>query len=188
MCWGSTLREEVPVQHSLALHYPFPPSPLSLLPFPLSLLPFPLSPRLSVSAHRVWQKKEGPWQSSCEQASLADGGDTWGQVAAPPQLWGVIGETIFQWVTWKYTSTCMFMYNTCFNETWEKEGRKKEASKVKQTRQSNTVHPRQSLFLKKNELPQVGLERTTLYTLDRALYPHVQPNTHIHINTQHTHT
>ena len=32
----------------------------------------------------------------------------------------------------------------------EKEGRKKEASKVKQTtRQSNTAHPRQSLFLRK---------------------------------------
>ena len=48
--------------------------------------------------------------------------------------------------------------------------RKKEASKVKQTRQSNTAHPKQSLFLEKNELPRVGLEPTTLYTLDRALY------------------
>ena len=49
---------------------------------------------------------------------------------------------------------------------------KKEASKVKQTtRQSNTAHPRQSYtFPKKNELPRVGLEPTTLYTLDRALY------------------
>ena len=49
--------------------------------------------------------------------------------------------------------------------------KKEEASKVKQTtRQSNTAHPRQSLFLRKNELPRVGLEPTTLYTLDRALY------------------
>ena len=48
--------------------------------------------------------------------------------------------------------------------------RKKEVSKVKQTRQSNTAHPRQSLFPKKNELPRVGLEPTILYTLDRALY------------------
>ena len=31
----------------------------------------------------------------------------------------------------------------------DEEGRKKEASKVKQTRQSNTAHPRQSLFLRK---------------------------------------
>ena len=38
------------------------------------------------------------------------------------------------------------------------------------TRQSNTAHPRQSLFLEKNELPRVGLEPTTLYTLDSALY------------------
>ena len=45
-----------------------------------------------------------------------------------------------------------------------KEGRKKEASKVKQTtKQSNTPHPRQSLFLKKKELPRVGLEPTTLH-------------------------
>ena len=49
------------------------------------------------------------------------------------------------------------------------QGRKKEASKVKQTaRQSNTAHPRQSLFLRK--LPRVGLEPTKVYTLDRALY------------------
>ena len=49
---------------------------------------------------------------------------------------------------------------------------KKEASKVKQTtRQNNTAHPRQSVtLLKKNELPRVGLEPTTLYTLDGALY------------------
>ena len=44
----------------------------------------------------------------------------------------------------------------------EKEGRKKEASKVKQTRQNNTAHPRQLIFPEKNELPRVGLEPTTL--------------------------
>ena len=49
----------------------------------------------------------------------------------------------------------------------EKEERKKQARSNKQTRQSNTAHPRQSLFLEKNELPQVGLEPTTL---GRALY------------------
>ena len=31
----------------------------------------------------------------------------------------------------------------------EKEGRKKQARSNKQTRQSNTAHPRQSLFLRK---------------------------------------
>ena len=47
----------------------------------------------------------------------------------------------------------------------------KEEERSKQgQRRSNTAHPRQSLFLKKNELPRVGLEPTTLYTLDRALY------------------
>ena len=45
----------------------------------------------------------------------------------------------------------------------EKEERKKQARSNKQTRQSNTAHPRQSLFLEKNELPQVGLEPTTLH-------------------------
>ena len=51
-----------------------------------------------------------------------------------------------------------------------REGRKKEASKVKQTTlQSNTTHPRQSLFLRNNyELPRVGLEPT----LDRVLLYH----------------
>ena len=72
---------------------------------------------------------------------------------------------------------------TCFTERWE--GRKKEASKVKQTtRQSNTAHPRQSLFLRKirqkNELSQVELEPTTLYTLDRTSYiTAAHPNVHV---------
>ena len=33
----------------------------------------------------------------------------------------------------------------------DKEERKKQARSNKQTRQSNTAHPRQSLFLEKNE-------------------------------------
>ena len=53
----------------------------------------------------------------------------------------------------------------------DEEGKKKEESKVIQTtRQSNTAHPRQSLFQRKNELPRVGFEPTTLHTLDRVLY------------------
>ena len=42
----------------------------------------------------------------------------------------------------------------------EKEERKKQARSNKQTRQRNTAYPRQSLFLEKNELPQVGLACT----------------------------
>ena len=49
----------------------------------------------------------------------------------------------------------------------KKEERKKQARSNKQTRQSNTAHPRQS---QKNELPRVGLKPKTLYNLDRALY------------------
>ena len=50
----------------------------------------------------------------------------------------------------------------------EKEERKKKARSNKQTRKSNT--PKAVTFPRKNELPQVGHEPTTLYTPDRALY------------------
>ena len=49
--------------------------------------------------------------------------------------------------------------------------KKEERSKQGQTnkaKQHNT--PKAVTFPKKNELPRVGLELTTLYTLDRALY------------------
>ena len=53
----------------------------------------------------------------------------------------------------------------------EKEGRRKEASMVKQTNKAKQHStPKAVTFPKKNELPRVGLEPTTLYTLDRALY------------------
>ena len=55
---------------------------------------------------------------------------------------------------------------TCFKMRDEKEERKKQARSNKQTRQSNAA----VTFPRKNELPQVGLEPTTLNTLDRALY------------------
>ena len=53
------------------------------------------------------------------------------------------------------------------------ERRKEERSKQDQT--NNKAKQQQSIpkavpFPKKNELPQVGLEPTTLYSLDRALY------------------
>ena len=49
--------------------------------------------------------------------------------------------------------------------------RKEEASKVKQTNKAKQHStPKVVAFPKKNELPWVGLEPTTLYTLDRALY------------------
>ena len=103
----------------------------------------------------------------------------------------------------KYTHVCTHTNVWLYMLMRYADGRKKEASKVKQTtRQSNTVHPRQSLFLKKksclgwdsnprhsirskqgqtnnkakqhsttkivtfpkkNELPRVGPEPTTLY-------------------------
>ena len=48
----------------------------------------------------------------------------------------------------------------------KKEGRKKQARSNKQQCKATQA----VTFPKKNELPQVGLEPTTLYTLDRALY------------------
>ena len=52
----------------------------------------------------------------------------------------------------------------------EKEERKK-TSKVKQTNKAKQHStPKAVTFPRKNELPRVGLEPTTLYTLDRALY------------------
>ena len=47
-----------------------------------------------------------------------------------------------------------------------------ERSKQGQTNNKAKQHstPKAVTFPKKNELPRVGLEPTTLYTLDRALY------------------
>ena len=47
--------------------------------------------------------------------------------------------------------------------------RKKERSKVKQTRQSNTAHPRQSLFLEKMSCPGGTRTHDTLYSRQSAL-------------------
>ena len=69
----------------------------------------------------------------------------------------------------------------------QKEGRKKEASKAKQTLKQQgraTQHTRGSHFSKmKNELhvPRVGLEPTTLYTLDKALYIYMYIHVHVHV-------
>ena len=58
--------------------------------------------------------------------------------------------------------------------------RKEERSKQDQTNNKAKQHstPKEVTFPKKNELPRVGLEPTTLYTLDRAFY-HV----HVHVYT-----
>ena len=54
----------------------------------------------------------------------------------------------------------------------EKERRKKQARSNKQTNNKAKQHstPQAVTFHKKNELPRVGLDPTTLYTLDRTLY------------------
>ena len=68
----------------------------------------------------------------------------------------------------------------------EKEGRKKQARSNKQTNKAKQHStPKAVTFPKKNELPRVGLEPTTLYTLDRALYVHV--HTCMYIYTYNVH-
>ena len=49
-----------------------------------------------------------------------------------------------------------------------KEGRSKQGQTNNKAKQHST--PKVVTFPQKNELPRVGLEPTTLYTLDRALY------------------
>ena len=54
----------------------------------------------------------------------------------------------------------------------EKEGREKQARSNEQRGKLSNIQcstPKAVTFPKKNELPRVGLEPTTLYTLDRAL-------------------
>ena len=51
----------------------------------------------------------------------------------------------------------------------EKEERKKQARSNKQQGKATST-PKAVTFPRNNELPRVGFEPTTLYTLDRALY------------------
>ena len=51
----------------------------------------------------------------------------------------------------------------------EKEERKKQARSNKQTRQSNTAHPRQSLFLEKMSCPGGTRTHDTLYSRQSTL-------------------
>ena len=64
-----------------------------------------------------------------------------------------------------HTSGC-----TCIHVDMRDERRKEERSKQGQTNNKQHSTPKTVTFPKKNELPQVGLEPTTLHTLDRALY------------------
>ena len=60
------------------------------------------------------------------------------------------------------------------NERWE--GRREQGQTNNKAKQNST--PKAVTFTKKNELPWVGQEPTTLYTLDRALY---QLSMYIHV-------
>ena len=73
-------------------------------------------------------------------------------------------------------SPLLYMQCTCLVLSYmlmrDGEGRKKEASKVIQItiRQYSMSKAVTVTFPSKNELPRVGFEPTTLYTLDRMLY------------------
>ena len=64
------------------------------------------------------------------------------------------------------------MYNAHIHVLMRGERRKEERSKQGQTNNKVKQHstPKAVTFPKKNELPRVGLEPMTLYTLDRTLY------------------
>ena len=64
--------------------------------------------------------------------------------------------------------------NVYVREMRRKEERSKQGHTNNKVKQHST--PKAVTFPKKNELPRVGLEPTTLYTLDRALYRWLGPN------------
>ena len=67
-----------------------------------------------------------------------------------------------------FSSLIKNMYYKCLMRD---ERRKEERSKQGQTNKAKQHStPKAVTFPKKNELPRVGLEPTTLYTLDRVLY------------------
>ena len=63
----------------------------------------------------------------------------------------------------KSHNTCTYICMLMRDEERSKQGQTNNKAKLHST-------PKVVTFPKKNELPQVGLEHTTLYTLDRALY------------------
>ena len=69
------------------------------------------------------------------------------------------------WIAWGRLQ-CMYIVHVLMRD--EKEGRSKQGQTNNKAKQHST--PKAVTFPKKNELSRVGLEPTTLYTLDRALY------------------
>ena len=118
-------------------------------------------PGLARSAHRLqylWSKSTAALNS----LTTIDHAASWSKSSAALNSLTTIDHTASLWEV-----LGIYVY-TCFNERWEKEERKKQAKANKQTRQSNTAHPRLT-FPRKNA-PQVGFEPTPLYSPDRALY------------------
>ena len=73
-------------------------------------------------------------------------------------------QTVLETFTYTH-STCIYMYMFLMRDEKEEASKVKQTNKAKQHSTSKAVtSPR------KNELPQVGLKPTILYTPDRALY------------------
>ena len=64
----------------------------------------------------------------------------------------------------------------------EKEGRSKQGQTNNKAKQHST--PKAVTFPKENELFRVGLEPTTLYTLDRALYHRATKAAQLHVHVR----
>ena len=71
-------------------------------------------------------------------------------------------------LTSTYNVTSSFMFFCLFLRKEQRSKQGQTNNKARKARQHST--PKAVTFPKKNELPRVGLEPMTLYTLDRALY------------------
>ena len=96
-----------------------------------------------------------------------------------------------------YNMTDAYMYiHVCIHVLMrdEKEGRKKQARSNKQTRQSNTAHPRQSLFPRKMSCLGSTQTHDILHSRQSTLHVHVstcsltRQHKGIHLTLIHTHT
>ena len=92
----------------------------------------------------------------------------------------------------KYAPTHIHIYIICTYihvHVNERCRRKEERSKQGQTNTKAKQHstPKAVTFPKQNELPQVGLEPTTLYILDRVLYQLIYLGTSAVHKQTHTH-
>ena len=98
-------------------------------------------------------------------AACSSSTDTSSHQSANPQCGSLLQQTRYNTEVAYFVYTCMYIHVLMRDE---KERRSKQGQINNKAKQHSTT--KAVTFPKKNELPRVGLEPTTLYTLDRALY------------------